>query len=90
MSKYHFLRSFTRSMGITPYCYLQAVRIGRAKQLLEQGLSPADTAQQTGFGDQSHFTHTFKKLIGLTPGQYARIFSCGPARQPVLQGGRHD
>lgn len=90
MSKYHFLRLFTRSLGITPYCYLQAVRIGRAKQLLEQGLPPAETAQLTGFGDQSHFTHTFKRLIGLTPGQYTRIFPDGPVRRPVLQGGKHD
>lgn len=89
MSKYHFLRSFTRSMGITPHCYLQAIRIGRAKLLLEQGLSPAETAQQTGFSDQPHFTHTFKKLIGLTPRQYMRIFSGEPLRQPHLQGGRH-
>ncbi|MDF2936917.1 MAG: AraC family transcriptional regulator [Paenibacillaceae bacterium] len=89
LSKYHFLRLFTRSMGITPYCYLQAVRIGRAKQLLEQGMPPSETAQRTGFSDQSHFTHTFKRLIGLTPRQYMRIFS-GPVRQPARQGGRHD
>lgn len=81
MSKYHFLRLFTRTMGITPYSYLQAIRIGRAKQLLEQGIPPAETAQLTGFGDQSHFTHTFKKLIGLTPKQYMRIFTGGPIRQ---------
>lgn len=90
MSKYHFVRSFTRSMGITPYCYLQAVRIGRAKELLEQGMPPGETAQLTGFGDQSHFTHTFKRLIGLTPRQYMRIFSTEAARLPVIQGGNHD
>ncbi len=74
MSKYHFLRSFTKERGISPYSYLQTIRIDKAKKLLEQGTSPADAALCTGFSDQSHFSNFFKKLIGLTPGQYMRIF----------------
>lgn len=73
-SKYHFLRSFTRQKGISPYRYLETIRIGKAKKLLEQGVSPADAALRTGFSDQSHFTNFFKKFIGLTPRQYMRIF----------------
>lgn len=75
MSKYHFLRSFTRQRGISPYSYLQTIRIGNAKKLLEQGVSPVEVALRTGFSDQSHFSNFFKKLIGLTPRQYMRIFS---------------
>ena len=74
MSKYHFLRSFTRYKGITPYNYLETVRVNNAKKLLEQGVPPAEAAQLTGFHDQSHFTNFFKKLIGLTPRQYMRMF----------------
>jgi AraC-like DNA-binding protein len=74
MSKYHFLRSFTRQQGISPYSYLETIRISNAKKLLEQGVPPAETAIRTGFNDQSHFSNFFKKLIGLTPGQYLRIF----------------
>ncbi|OZB98631.1 AraC family transcriptional regulator [Paenibacillus sp. XY044] len=74
LSKYHFLRSFTRERGISPYSYLETVRIGHAKKLLEQGVPPADTALQTGFSDQSHFSNFFKRFIGLTPRQYMRIF----------------
>ena len=74
MSKYHFLRSFTREKGISPYSYLEAVRIGNAKTLLEKGVPPMEVAYRTGFCDQSHFTNFFKKLIGLTPRQYMRIF----------------
>lgn len=74
MSKYHFLRTFTRQKGITPYCYLEAIRINKARKLLEQGILPAEAGLLTGFGDQSHFTSYFKKLIGLTPRQYMRIF----------------
>lgn len=74
MSKYHFIRSFTKVKGISPYSYLQTVRITRAKTLLEQGTPPVQVALLTGFADQSHFTNCFKRLIGLTPRQYMRIF----------------
>ncbi|MBP1925081.1 AraC-like DNA-binding protein [Sedimentibacter acidaminivorans] len=74
LSKYHFIRSFTRQKGISPYSYLETIRISNAKKLLEQGIRPIEVAFQTGFSDQSHFTNFFKKLIGLTPKQYMRIF----------------
>lgn len=73
-SKYHLLRSFTKETGITPYGYLETVRIEKAKNFLEKGVSPAETAFLTGFSDQSHFSNFFKKFIGLTPKQYQNIF----------------
>lgn len=75
ISKYHLLRLFTRQKGISPYCYLETIRINHAKRLLEQGVFPMEVAIQTGFSDQSHFTNFFKKLIGVTPKQYMRIFT---------------
>lgn len=74
MNKYTLLRSFARIRGITPYRYLQTVRINKAKKLLEQGMKPTDVAVQTGFVDQSHFSHYFMDFIGLTPGQYRNIY----------------
>lgn len=74
LSKYHLLHSFTKQKGISPYSYLETLRITHAKKLLEKGESPADTAFATGFHDQSHFTNFFKKFIGLTPKQYGVIF----------------
>lgn len=73
--KSYLLRSFTKQVGVSPYRYLQAVRLERAKALLEQGIVPAEVAAQTGFADQSHFTNFFKEFIGLTPKQYQRIFT---------------
>ncbi|MBW9171196.1 AraC family transcriptional regulator [Clostridium estertheticum] len=80
ISKYYLLRSFTKQKGISPYCYLETIRIGNAKKLLEQQIAPIDVALQTGFTDQSHFTNFFKKLIGLTPKQYMNIFTEGSRR----------
>lgn len=73
LSKSTLLRSFTNVKGVTPYRYLQALRIGKAKELLEQGAKPADAALQTGFSDQSHFTNSFGTFIGLPPAAYRRF-----------------
>jgi AraC-type DNA-binding domain-containing proteins len=75
LSKYYLLHSFTKQKGISPYNYLQTIRISKAKKLLEEGVSPIEVAFKTGFTDQSHFTNFFKKLIGLTPKQYMNIFT---------------
>ncbi|MCC0783302.1 AraC family transcriptional regulator [Clostridioides sp. ES-S-0108-01] len=74
MNKYSLLRNFTKLKGITPYRYLENIRVNKAKKLLEKGVAPIDAAIQTGFVDQSHFTNFFKNFIGLTPKQYQNIF----------------
>lgn len=74
-SKATLLRAFPKARGVTPYLYLQNIRIGKAKKLLEQGVPPAEAALRTGFSDQSHFTNYFTSFIGLSPGAYQEIFS---------------
>ena len=74
LSKSSLLRAFTKTKGMTPYRYLQSLRIGVARKMLEQGNSIIDTALKTGFSDQSHFTKFFNLFIGLTPGTYRDIF----------------
>ena len=73
-SKSYLVRSFTRKMGISPYRYLQNVRIEKAKKLLQDGNQSVSIALDCGFSDQSHFANTFKRFIGLTPSQYGQIF----------------
>ncbi len=70
LSRFYFLRVFRDEIGVPPHTYLESVRIGKAKQLLESGISLNDTALELGFSDQSHFTNSFKRFIGITPGQY--------------------
>lgn len=74
LSKSTLLRAFTRSRGITPYRYLETVRINKAKELLRQGAMPVEAALQTGFSDQSHFTRFFTMFTGVAPGAYGDIF----------------
>ncbi|MXQ54221.1 AraC family ligand binding domain-containing protein [Shimazuella alba] len=73
-SKFHLLRSFTKQKGISPYSYLETIRVNHAKKLLEQGVKPIEVSFLTGFSDQSHLTKFFKRQVGLTPKQYMRIF----------------
>ncbi len=74
LSKSTLLRAFTKSKGITPYRYLETIRIDEAKKLLEQGMPPVEAAMRTGFSDQSHFTNYFSSYIGISPGAYGEIF----------------
>ncbi|WP_320130100.1 AraC family transcriptional regulator [uncultured Sphaerochaeta sp.] len=73
-SKSYLIRSFTRKMGVSPYRYLQNVRLEKAKKMLQEGNTAITAALSCGFNDQSHFANTFKRFIGLTPNQYRQIF----------------
>lgn len=79
--KSYLLRAFTKQVGVSPYRYLQTIRLDRAKQFLQDGVPPIDAAMMAGFSDQSHFTNFFKEFIGLTPKQYQRIFTGSSANE---------
>lgn len=75
LSKSWLLHNFTKQTGVSPYRYLQSIRLEEARKLLEQGVVPIDAANRAGFTDQSHFTRFFKDFTGLTPKQYQKIFA---------------
>lgn len=64
LTKSTLLRAFTREMGITPYRFLENLRINRARAFLEQGDMPAEAAVKAGFSDQSHFSSFFTMFTG--------------------------
>ena len=72
LSRYHFLRVFSRATGLTPHAYLLQRRIQRARRLIREGRSLSQAAQDSGFSDQSHMTRVFVRSFGVTPGAYAR------------------
>ena len=69
-SKFHFIRLFKMMYGKTPHQYLTAVRIQKAKALLQKGLSIRDTCFEVGYDSAGSFTSLFKRLTGQTPLQY--------------------
>lgn len=72
MSRYHFIRAFQRSVGMTPHAWQLDARINRARNLLEQGMPLAQIALTLGFADQAHFQRVFKQRVAVTPNQYRR------------------
>ena len=75
LSKYHFLRMFTREKGISPYRFIECLRMTEAKKMLREGKDLADITYQLGFSSQSHFTNFFKKYARITPKQYSRLYN---------------
>jgi len=68
-----FVRAFAAATGKSPYQYVIAARVERAKRLIEQdqeGL--AEIALRCGFSHQEHLTRAFRRLTGQTPGRYRR------------------
>lgn len=73
LNRSYLIRVFRNAVGITPYTYLNQIRVEKAKQLLRQGLSIADVAIMVGMSDQSHLTRHFKRIVGITPGRYRNM-----------------
>jgi AraC-like DNA-binding protein len=73
INRFHFLRIFKRTAGMTPHAYVTARRVARGKTLLAQGSPVADAALAVGFFDQSHFANRFRQTYGMTP----RTFQLG-------------
>jgi AraC family transcriptional regulator len=70
MSKYHFLRTFRRLVGVTPHQFLLDLRMRRAAmRLCTTSMPIAAIAFDTGFGDLSAFNARFRRVFGMSPGE---------------------
>ena len=71
LSKYHFLRLFRQAYGLSPYQYIQELRIEKARDLLtDTVISVADIADILGFDNSQSFSRLFFQKMGLYPTQY--------------------
>ena len=71
LSRFHFLRSFKRSTGETPYQYVLRRRIETAQTLLrEQVMTVEAVAAAVGFSNATRFIRAFRLKTGVTPGAY--------------------
>jgi AraC-like DNA-binding protein len=67
---FQIIKAFRRAVGTTPHAFMIEIRIKRAIDLLKQGVTPAQAAQDVGFVDQSHLIRHFKRRCGTTPTRY--------------------
>ncbi|QKF81323.1 AraC family transcriptional regulator [Halarcobacter ebronensis] len=69
LSKYHFLRVFKNSIGITPHQFILSQRVQKARELIVKGEQLNQVASTVGFSDQSHFIKNFKRIYGYVPSE---------------------
>jgi two-component system response regulator YesN len=71
LSIWHLCHLFKSETGKPPVRYLKAIRMRRARVLLENRLlSIKEVMNKVGMRDQSHFAKDFKRVYGLTPSQF--------------------
>ncbi|WP_159670438.1 AraC family transcriptional regulator [Streptomyces mexicanus] len=71
-SPFALLRAFRGVYGMPPHTWLTDARVRRARQLLDEGTTPAQAAAAVGFTDQSHLSRHFSRIVGVPPGAYRR------------------
>ena len=73
MSQIHFSTVFAHETWMTFTQYLNALRIGKAKELLEAtDMRSSQISQEVGYNDSHYFSYLFKKTTGATPSEYRR------------------
>ena len=84
-----FLRRFANATGMTPIEYCRAVRIARARELLEGGNTPQkEIAQSLAYRDVASFARVFRKVTGLAPGAYRKRFGLSARSHDYFAEGR--
>lgn len=74
LSPFHFLRLFSRVLGVTPHQYLVRSRLRRAARLLSERECPiTELALDVGFADLSNFIRTFQRAAGVSPGAFRKL-----------------
>jgi AraC-like DNA-binding protein len=79
LSRYALARHFRARLGTSPYRYLTMRRLDRAKSMIRAGDSLAETAQASGFADQSHMTRHFGRAFGMSPGRWQALHLSPPS-----------
>jgi len=83
LSPFHFLRVFSRVLGVTPHQYLVRTRLRRAARLLaDDARSITDVAADVGFADLSNFVRTFHRAAGVSPRRFRKILQDHLAAAP--------
>jgi AraC-like DNA-binding protein len=70
MSPFHFARTFSGLVGLSPHQYLLSLRLRRSAIMLRQGASVTTAALSNGFDNLGHFSRSFRRRFGMNPSKY--------------------
>ena len=67
MSEINLQKTFSRYAGVGVMEYFNRIKMSKATELLESGLSVKETSLKLGFHDQNYFSTVFKRITGHSP-----------------------
>ena len=83
ISKYHFLRLFAATYGVTPREYLSRRRVERAQDLLRAtNLTVTEVCHSVGFTSLGSFSSRFRALVGESPSAFQARYAAGAPHIP--------
>lgn len=80
VSTRHLTRLFRQELGTTPARYVESMRFGIAKSLLDQGHTATHAASLAGFPSYESLRRVFAREMSISPAAYQRRFTT--ARRP--------
>jgi len=72
MSESNIKKTFKKYSGVSVMHYFNVMKITHAKQLLSEGCTVSQTAEQLGFADSNYFSTVFKRIAGMSPLEYKK------------------
>ena len=72
LSRSALCHMFKKYLSLSPSKYIEAKKLARSKQLLEEGESVQNVCYACGFSDCSYFVSVFKKYFKITPYKYGK------------------
>jgi len=70
LSKFHFMRLFKQVNGVSPYQYIQQLRMDKAMQRITAGESVQQVADLLGYENANSLSRIFKQRTGQYPTRY--------------------
>lgn len=71
-SKFTLIRLFKQQTGMTPMEYRNRIRLHHACEMLEEGCSVSEAAEESGFSSVQYFYEAFSKEYGCSPSAYRK------------------